>query len=112
MIDYGSILDLSQATIPVEATLNFDAAKKPGQRKQFLGADVVCTGLTTVEVLYDPDDTDLVTEAFETRGDSRRDGLLPIEVSATEIALRFTHERDEDWGLDLLTLYYDVAGVM
>lgn len=94
--------------IAVECEMNFQAMKKPGQSKLIIGADIVCVGSTTVDYRYDPDDATLLTESIVVSGDSRRGGMIPVDMVATEIAPRFRHEADEDWRLDLVNLYYEV----
>lgn len=97
--------------IAVDVEMNFQSMKKPGQEKMFLAADVVCQGETSVTFRYDPDNTALATESVSTSNDSRREGVIPLDIMATEIAPRFQHSANEAWRLDLVNLYYEVLGV-
>lgn len=97
--------------IEVDVEMNFQSLKKPGQEKLFIGADVACIGDTTIDFRYDPDNTSLLSESVTASDDSRRDGLIPVDLMATELAPRFRHSANEDWRLDLVNLYYEVLGV-
>lgn len=111
-LDFGTITDLSQALIDVEAVPNFDAFKKPGQMKQVFGIDLAVQGETTVSLLYNEGDASLESESFQFEGDSRPNGMIGLDAAGTAFALRFRHAADEMWELDLATFYYDVLGAM
>jgi len=98
-------------TITCEVQTQYLDFKKPGQRKLILGSDVVMDGEAIMELLYDPNDTTLKTPGLTVSGDTRRDGMLPVELNATEASTKFTHTKNEAWRLDLLTYYYDNLGL-
>lgn len=97
--------------IDVEVEMNFQSMKKPGQEKLIIGADIVCVGSTTIDFRYDPDDTSLLSESVTVSSDTRRDGLIPVDLMATELAPRFRNSANEDWRMDMMILYYEVLGV-
>lgn len=99
-------------TFEVVVELAYQAMKKPGQLKQFIGLDAVMQGAASVSHRYRADDTALLTDAISVSGDTRAGGLLPVEVCATEIATRFVNSDAAAWQLDQFTLYYDVLGPM
>jgi hypothetical protein len=94
------------ALIPVDVQMAYQDAKLPGVEKQFYGADYVFTGTAQVSYLYDPRDQTKESNAYPVTGDSRAGTLVPVEVTAAAIAPRFRHEADEDFGIDVATLYY------
>lgn len=96
----------------VNALMPYQAMKKSGQLKQFMGMDAVMKGSASVSFLWDPDDDTQETTGHAISGDTRKDGLVPVECTATELATRFINNDTEDWRLDMYTLYYDVLGPM
>lgn len=98
--------------ISVTVELPYVDAKQPGVLKQFWGADVVGAGTPSMAWRYEPNDTSKITEAYEYIGDTRSGVLHPVDVAATNIAPVLTHEADEDFRLDALTLYFNPLGVV
>lgn len=94
------------ALIDVDVQMAFQDAKLPGVEKLFYGSDFVFTGTADVSYLYDPRDTSKETNAQTISGDTRQDGLTPVELTAAAIAPRFRHSANEAFELDLCTLYY------
>lgn len=94
------------ALIDVDVQMAYQDAKLPGVEKMFYGADFVFSGTALVSYLYDPRDRTRETVAQQITGDTRAATLVPVEVSAAAIAPRFRHEADEDFSVDLATLYF------
>lgn len=95
----------------VDIEMMFLTCKKPGQEKLFVSADAVISGTADLSFRYDAQNPDLETDAIEITGDSRPTGLLPVEVTATEIAPHFHKRNDGPFRLSMLQLYYDVLGL-
>ena len=98
--------------VPVSIDLPYVDAKSPGNLKQFWGADMVAIGTPSLAFGYDPNDTSKVTEAYEYTGDTRTSTLHPVDVAAVNISPIITHEADEDFRLDALTLYFHDLGAV
>lgn len=100
------------ANYEVDVLTPFIAMKKSGQLKQFIGMDGVMKGAAAVSFLWDPDDLTAETTGYNVEGDTRKDGMVPVECTATELAVRFVNSDANDWRLDLFSLYYDILGPM
>jgi len=100
------------AAIEVIVEMPFLDFKKPGQLKHILGADIVISGTASLTFRYDAQTPASITDAMSVTGDSRSQGLLPVELLATEIAPKLVHSANEAFQLDQLSLYYEVLGTM
>lgn len=100
------------APIRVEVQMAYQDAKSPGVLKQVWGMDGVIRGSAAVSYLYDPRDQGKETNSQQIDGDTRPGDLVPVEVCATAIAPRFVHEAPEDFGVDLLSLYFHELGTV
>jgi len=86
--------------------------KRPGQLKQILGADFVFQGEGNVSYLYDANDPSLETTPRLIKGDTRPEGLVPVELTATEIAPHITYQGTGTFQFDMMTFYYDILGAL
>ncbi len=84
--------------------------KTPGLLKQFVGFDVAGVGGYEVGFKYDTRDPARQTDGVPVSGDSRSDGMHPMEIAAVSVAPVITHEADEDFELSSLQTYYEVLG--
>lgn len=89
---------------------HFLSANKPGQLKHVIGADAVLSGNANLKFRYNANAPADITDAIAISGDSRSEGLIPVELVATEIAPQLTYTGDAAWRLDALTLYYEILG--
>lgn len=85
-------------------------AKRPGVMKQYTGCDMVVAGTVNVSFKYDASDEGLVTSEIEYNSDTRPGPMIPIEVCATSIAPRLRHSANEDFQLDLISIYHEELG--
>ena len=53
-----------------------------------------------------------VSDILRVKGNTRPSGMLPVECSGTEFALRFRNYDAGEFRLDSVTLYYDVLGAV
>lgn len=90
----------------------FLSFKKPGQMKQLMGIDVVQEGRSNFSVLLNVSNALQVTPMVELVGDTRPDGLIPVDASSTEPGFEFTTQHSEEWQLEQFTVYYDIEGVV
>lgn len=104
-LDSKSVTD-DGAPILVEAELPFVDCRAPGVLKQFTGLDVAAVGSFSVSYRYNPREPELMTQPMKVSGDTRSLPKLPVEVSATNIAVRVTHEASEPFELAALSLSY------
>lgn len=109
-VDARDTLNGEPVGFEVDVETTFQAMKKPGQLKTIFGMDVVMEGTCEVSHRWNTNETTLETVPVELTGDTRPDGLVPVELQATEVATRFVQTAAEAWELHLLTLYYDVGG--
>lgn len=114
----GELYSLSAAShiddihlIGVEVQMAFQDAKSPGVGKQFYGMDAVFEGSPDVSFKFNPRDTGLETISQEISGDTRPGDVVPVEVVAPAIAPVFRHSKDEAFGIDAVTLYYERLGI-
>jgi hypothetical protein len=84
--------------------------KTPGQLKRIYGADLVIDGKCEFSVGFDVRDPDAFTTPVKIKGNTRPSGMIPVECSGTEFALRFRNYDAKPFKLDAVTLYYDVLG--
>lgn len=98
--------------VPVTVQLPYVDAKDPGNLKQFWGADFVGVGTPSMSFAYDQNDTGKQTAAYEYTGDTRTGTLHPVDVAAVNISPIITHEADEDFRLDAMTLYFHSLGAV
>lgn len=94
----------------VEVELPYLDAKTPGILKQWIAMDSVSTGTMGVSFRFKANDVELITDEVEMSKDTRPEDLVPIELCATALAPRFTHQANEEFQLDLLTLIYEDLG--
>lgn len=103
--------DDAGVVFPVTVDMVFLALKAPGALKRLAGVDAVVEGECDLFVGCDevnPMDEVLVANLA---GDSRPGGTLAVELHGTAFSPRFKCAHSLPFQLDLLTLYYDVAGV-
>ncbi len=86
--------------------------KTPGQLKRIYGVDLVIDGRCEFSIGYDVRDPDAFTTPVKIRGNTRPQGMIPVECSGTEFSLRFRNFDDKPFKLDAVTIYYDVLGPM
>jgi hypothetical protein len=92
--------------------------KLPGVMKLFTGADAVSTTQFDLSYKFDPNrdtefETDIVTMIGDTSPEDpgdRDSGLTPIELGAVKIAPVIRHQRDEDFELSQLNVYFERMG--
>lgn len=84
--------------------------KTPGQLKRIYGVDLVIDGRCEFSIGYDVRDPDAFTTPVKIRGNTRPQGMIPVECSGTEFSLRFRNFDDKPFKLDAVTIYYDVLG--
>ena len=102
-------LSLTDDGVPivVEAELPYVDCRSPGVLKQFTGLDVAAVGSPTIAYRYDPRSPDSITQGMAVSGDTRSLARLPVEVCATNIAIRISHDKPEAFELAALTLYFN-----
>lgn len=108
---HGDVLYLLDDTandddgVPFETVIEspYLDCKSPGILKQFTGCDVAAAGNLSLQFKTRAGRDDYITEALRLSDDTRAGARLPVEVMATNIALRITN-RDN--------LPFELAGVM
>lgn len=86
--------------------------KAPGQMKRILGADIVMEGECTFSVAFDVRNPDAYTPPVRVRGNTRPDGVIPVECSGTEFSLIFRNLSSKPFRLDAVTLYFESLGAV
>lgn len=86
--------------------------KAPGQMKRILGVDVVMEGECTLSVAFDVRNPDAYTPPVRIRGNTRPDGVIPIECSGTEFSLIFRNLSSKPFRLDAVTIYFESMGAV
>jgi hypothetical protein len=84
--------------------------KTPGMLKRITGADVVVNGRCEFSVGFDVRDPDAFTPPVKVKGNTRPSGMIPVECTGTEFALRFRNFDNKPFRVDAVTIYYDVLG--
>lgn len=95
------------APIEVEAELPFIDCRSPGVLKQFTGLDVAGIGSPQISYRYNPRDPTLMTQPITVSGDTRSLARLPVEICATNLAVRVSHANNEPFELAALSLYFN-----
>lgn len=83
--------------------------ESPGVDKQFLGVDVVGTGIPTLDVGYDQSNIDAFTTPFDVPADSVPGQLIPIECMAPSFSVRITYKggtAGQKWQLQAVNMYW------
>ena len=93
------------------AEMGYMALKQPGMLKRLLGMDVVIKGECEFSVGFDESHIADEIEPVHLTGESRPFDTLPIELHGTAFAPRFRAQHDQPFQVDLITFYYDTAGV-
>ena len=93
--------------IDVDIELPYADCKMIGVFKQFIAADVACTGSPSISYRYNPRSPDLITQPMTFKGDTRSLARMPIEVCATNIAVRMTHSAVESFELAAVSLTFN-----
>ncbi|MFY4261461.1 hypothetical protein ACOTCG_27990 [Achromobacter xylosoxidans] len=86
--------------------------KAPGQMKRILGADIVMEGECTFSVAFDVRNPDAYTPPVRVRGNTRPDGVIPVECCGTEFSLIFRNLSSKPFRLDAVTLYFESLGAV
>ncbi|SSW64317.1 hypothetical protein AVE30378_01019 [Achromobacter veterisilvae] len=86
--------------------------KAPGQMKRILGADVVMEGECEFSIAFDVRNPDAYTPPVRIRGNTRPDGVIPVECSGTEFSLIFRNLSSKSFRLDAVTLYFEALGAV
>lgn len=86
--------------------------KAPGQMKRILGADVVMEGECEFSIAFDVRNPDAYTPPVRIRGNTRPDGVIPVECSGTEFSLIFRNLSSKSFRLDAVTLYFEAMGAV
>lgn len=99
-------------TTPPLVTIEFPYLdfKAPGALKMIIGVDAAMTGSAQLQFRYDVNDESFITSAITLTGDTRGGLMQPVELCATSLAPVITHQANEDFGLDSLTIYYELLG--
>lgn len=84
--------------------------KSPGMLKRITGADVVVDGRCEFSVGFDVRDPDAFTPPVKVKGNTRPGGMIPVECTGTEFAMRFRNYDNKPFRVDAVTIYYDVLG--
>lgn len=96
----------------VSIELPFLDFKAPGVMKQLVGVDAVVQGSANVQFRYDPRNPELITDPIPLSGDTRPGAMTPVELCAVSVAPLITHQANEDFRLDALTVYYEYLGAI
>ncbi|MFY3311565.1 hypothetical protein [Achromobacter ruhlandii] len=104
--------DDAGAPFEVLLQLPYMDLKAPGQMKRILGADIVMEGECTFSVAFDVRDPDAYTPPVRVRGNTRPDGVIPVECSGTEFSLIFRNLSSKPFRLDAVTLYFESLGAV
>lgn len=112
LIDEVDPLATSDLGIPPRCygEMFFQDAKAPGILKQFGGFDVAGRGSFSIAFKWDPRDASAQTLAYPITGDSRPDGLAPMELCTVSVAPVFEHQANEDFELSSLQCYFEPLG--
>ena len=86
--------------------------KAPGQLKRILGTDIVMDGECYFSVAYDVRNPRAVTPAVKVKGNTRPNGVVPVECAGTEFSLRFRNMSKKPFRLDAVTIYYESMGAI
>lgn len=106
-MDGGSSIPL------VDITFYFQDAERPGVLKQFMGMDVLGTGMWTINHKYfDENGVERETVEYEYPAITEPGALHPVELCATRIAPHCQHQKNEDAELSMLGFYYENLGVV
>jgi len=90
----------------------FVDCKTPGAMKLFQGIDIVGEGTVSVNILWMDDAQNIFETGPITADDVTLPGaLLPVEVCATAIAPKITHQANERFSLSRIIVYYQQLGV-
>lgn len=90
----------------VHIELPYMDCKSPGVMKQFVGFDAVMVGSARFAHRFDPRDESQITPYVEAEGDTRSGGMIPVEVTATNISTVIKCLTDEDFELAALGYHY------
>lgn len=94
--------------IPVVIEMPWNDAGKPGMNKQWLGADVISTGVNAMlSFRHNANKPLLSTEAISIPNSTDQGPNYPVEVMASRIAPIITHSANEDFRLHELLLYWE-----
>lgn len=94
----------------VEIELPYLDLKAPGHLKQVYAVDVVANGSANISFKYDPNNEALQTTPLTTTGDGRSGTLLPVELCCASIATVVSHEANEEFELQSITIYFNDLG--
>ncbi len=99
------------SSIPlVDVQMFYQDGKRPGVLKQFMGMDVIGTGMWTISHLFAADNQALESQAYEYPAVTEPGSLYPVELLSTRIAPHLQHQKDEAAELSLLMLHYENLG--
>lgn len=93
--------------IKVTAELPYLDCKSPGILKQFTGVDVAASGSLDLSFKFNPLRPEMETQPLHLRDDSRPLPRIPVEVMATNLAIKIQNTADEPFELAAVTLYYE-----
>lgn len=84
--------------------------KAPAQLKMITGIDAVMIGSAQVQFRFDPNDESLITAPITMSNDTRPGLMQPVELCAVSLSPVITHQANEDFRLDSLTIHYELLG--
>jgi hypothetical protein len=96
----------------VDIEMYFQDGKKPGVLKQWLGMDVIGTGTPTISFFYDASDPTLETQELEYPAITEPGEKYPVELMSKRIAPHIQHQKDEEFELNSLMLYFEDLGAI
>jgi hypothetical protein len=101
------------SSIPlVDVQMFFQDGKRPGVLKQFVGMDIIGTGMWTISHLFAADNQTLESQAYEYPAITEPGALYPVELLSTRIAPHFSHQKDEPAELNAAMLHFENLGVV
>lgn len=96
-------------SIPVRVEMSYVDMKAPGIDKMVTGVDAVLKGTCSFQIRFDARDHSKITAAVELSEDTfpGEEGI-PVEIQAVKLAPVITHEADELFELEVLSLHYEL----
>lgn len=93
-----------------EVGMFYQDGKTPGILKQFMGFDGVVKGSPEIAFKFNANEDSEATDFIDIEGDMRPGALYPMELCATAVAPELRHQKNEDFEIHSLQLYYENLG--
>jgi hypothetical protein len=97
-------------SVPVSIEMPFLDFKLGGHDKQIYAVDAVVQGTCTLAMRFDPRDPSKITDTITLSSDTRPGVMIPVELTASEIAPVISHSANEFFRLDWLKFYFNDLG--